>query len=95
MKCIASAILPGARVRVTGYTDRIGNERRNRDLSLQRAERVAAELERRLAARGITGATITIEGAGPEVSRFENDLPEGRFLSRGVSVVVEQAEGEN
>jgi outer membrane protein OmpA-like peptidoglycan-associated protein len=89
---IVSTVRPGARIRVVGYTDRIGNERRNRDLSLERAGRVAAELERRLVASGTTGATVTFEGAGPEVSRFENDLPEGRFLSRGVSVVVEQGE---
>jgi outer membrane protein OmpA-like peptidoglycan-associated protein len=87
---IASAIGAGAQIRIVGYTDRIGNERRNRDLSRERAERVGAALERRLAERSITGTEMTIEGAGSEVSRFENDLPEGRFLSRGVSVVIEQ-----
>jgi outer membrane protein OmpA-like peptidoglycan-associated protein len=50
----------GARIEVTGHTDRSGTPAGNQRLSLRRAQVVAAELVRRGVARG----DITIRGAG-------------------------------
>jgi outer membrane protein OmpA-like peptidoglycan-associated protein len=85
---IAAATADSERIIVTGYTDRIGDERHNAELSRLRAERVAEALRSALARRGVNDVTIMVKGAGVETERFENDLPEGRILSRGVSVVV-------
>lgn len=87
---LASSIRPGARVAITGYTDRIGMESRNEELSRHRADRVADALTRRLAALGITGVHIDAAGAGVETVRFGSVFPEARALSRGVYVLVEQ-----
>lgn len=87
---IAASALPGARITITGYTDRIGDEQYNAGLSRLRAEHVAEALRVALARRGTGDVTISLKGAGVETERFENDLPEGRILSRGVSVIVER-----
>jgi outer membrane protein OmpA-like peptidoglycan-associated protein len=91
---IAASIKEGARVTITGYTDRIGEERHNVQLSTQRAERVAAALRAQIRARGLEGIQLITTGAGIETARFANDVPEGRVLSRGVSVIVEQTISE-
>ncbi len=76
---IRGRIKPGARVSVTGYTDRIGDARFNQKLSRDRAQATADEL-------GVPGTTVT--GIG-EVDVHPNRLPEGRFYNRTVSVKVE------
>ncbi len=90
MSELASSIRPGARVTITGYTDRIGMESRNEELSRRRADRVADALTRRLSALGIGGVHIEAAGAGVENVRFGSVFPEARALSRGVYVLVEQ-----
>jgi outer membrane protein OmpA-like peptidoglycan-associated protein len=94
IRAIATAIKPGATVNVVGYTDRIGDERHNVALSEQRAANVASAIRTWLDALGIANVTVDSMGAGIETSRFGNDLPEGRMLSRGVSVTIEQNAGE-
>ncbi len=81
----------GEIITVTGYTDRIGDGKRNAGLSAERAEGVARALRELLARKGIVPATIETVGAGIDHDQFDNDLPEGRMLSRGVRVVVERA----
>ncbi|KXK55127.1 MAG: OmpA family protein [Chlorobi bacterium] len=91
---LSDRIRPGAAITITGYTDRIGDDRANQQLSRERADYVAGLLRQFLSQRGIGSATITTIGAGAETSRFPNQLPEGRILSRGVTVVVEQTRRE-
>jgi outer membrane protein OmpA-like peptidoglycan-associated protein len=87
---IAATVERGATIEVLGYTDRIGNDKHNTGLSLERAQMVARALRSQLDARGVKDVEIEAHGEGIETGRFENDLPEGRMLSRGVSVTVEQ-----
>ena len=94
IRSIATAIRPGATVKVIGYTDRIGGERHNAALSEQRAANVASMIRTWLDALGISNVTVDSMGAGIETARFGNDLPEGRMLSRGVSVTIEQNRDE-
>jgi outer membrane protein OmpA-like peptidoglycan-associated protein len=91
LKDIAAAVDAGSRVTITGYTDRIGSEEYNADLSRRRAERVAAILQEFLASRGVAGVEVDSEAGGIEKERFTNDLPEGRMLSRGVRLIVTAA----
>ena len=91
VRTIASLAAPGARVLVTGYSDRLGDPKRNFELSRERALRVVSALADELRRRGTAEVTIEAVGAGVDESRFSNDLPEGRFLSRGATIVVEQA----
>lgn len=91
VKEIVATLRDSARVIVTGYTDRVGDERYNVELSTQRAEKVATALRAASEARGIVGIRLTASGAGAQHERFDNSLPEGRGLSRGVVVLVDQS----
>jgi outer membrane protein OmpA-like peptidoglycan-associated protein len=77
---IRGRIKPSATVSVTGHTDRVGEADHNLKLSQDRAATVAAAL-------GTPGATISGEGESSPL--YDNNLPEGRFYSRTVSIVVE------
>lgn len=90
---LAALLRPGARVVVTGYADRIGMEHRNAELSAERARRVGATLRAQLDARGVADVTIRSVGSGADTERYPNDYPEGRALSRGVYLFVEQPAG--
>ncbi|HVZ41436.1 MAG TPA: OmpA family protein [Candidatus Kapabacteria bacterium] len=87
---LAGQMHDGARVRVVGYTDRIGDDSYNMELSRGRAQYVADRLKTFMSQRGIQPGDIEILGAGVDTSRFPNDLPEGRVLSRGATVTVDQ-----
>jgi outer membrane protein OmpA-like peptidoglycan-associated protein len=86
---IAGLIDAEAHIQVIGYTDRIGSEGYNVELSKRRAESVAAFLRGILRARGMKTIPIIDEAGGIDNERFGNDSPEGRVLSRGVLVVIE------
>jgi outer membrane protein OmpA-like peptidoglycan-associated protein len=77
---IRSRITSDATVTVTGHTDRIGDETYNQRLSEDRARNVARAL-------GI--APERASGLGERRLLYDNELPEGRFYSRTVSIVVE------
>lgn len=77
---IRARIAPGATVSVTGSTDRIGEEAYNERLSQERARNVARLL-------GV--APERVAGVGESNPPYDNDLPEGRFYSRTVTIVVE------
>ena len=51
---------------------------------------VVERVLREARALGIESVQFTATGAGIETARFANDVPEGRVLSRGVSILVEQ-----
>jgi len=87
---VAEVVAEGASISITGYTDRIGEEQHNIDLSRQRAEAAEAALRARLQRKGVRNVHFTVTGGGVETARFANDLPEGRVLSRGVNILVEQ-----
>lgn len=67
-------------ISIKGYSDRIGNNDRNKALSLERAYSVADYLgtDRKFA-----------KGIGEDVLLYDNELPEGRFYSRTVTIDVE------
>lgn len=87
---MAELLKPGAEIRITGYTDRIGDDRYNLELSQGRADYVAGRLRSLAAQRGIRDIRIEARGVGVETGRFPNELPEGRILSRGATVIIEQ-----
>lgn len=63
---------------VEGYTDRLGDNDYNQELSDNRAEAVGAAFE----------GNVKIEGHGEDVKTYNNTLPEGRFYSRRVDITV-------
>lgn len=77
---IRGRISPSATVTITGYTDRIGETEYNQRLSAERARTTAQALGLR---------PDQALGRGETTTLFNNDLPEGRFYSRTVTVVVE------
>ncbi len=80
---IAEAARGGARITVTGYTDRIGGEAHNAGLSRQRAERVAAALHDALRSL-LHGASGSASGSAPHPSG-------GRGASIDTRITVEGA----
>ncbi|MBI2794139.1 MAG: OmpA family protein [Ignavibacteria bacterium] len=77
---IKKRIVPGATVSIVGYTDKTGDDDLNLRLSDQRAKSVARELGQ---------PESVARGVGEALPQYDNDLPEGRFYSRTVEVVVE------
>lgn len=75
---VKDRIRPGASVEVIGSTDRTGEADYNMRLSEDRARNVARLL-------GVGGQ---VRGIG-ESDLYDNNLPEGRFYCRTVSIVVE------
>ena len=79
IRLIREYIKPASRVKVTGYTDRLGNSDYNQKLAEQRAATVA---------KALGGTSMTSEGIG-EADLYNSDLPEARLYTRTVEVVVE------
>jgi len=75
---VKERIAPGATVEIVGSTDRTGEAGYNARLSAERARNVAK----------LIGAGDVVRGIG-ESDLYDNDLPEGRFYCRTVSIVVE------
>lgn len=76
---IKPRISPTSTTTITGFTDRIGEVRVNQPLSEGRAQSAARAL-------GIPPANATGRG---ESDMYTNDLPEGRFYCRTVTILVE------
>ena len=72
-----------AKVSITGTTDRMGDESHNLQLSSRRATSASQALKIQKA---------DVQGAGEDTRTYSNDLPEGRFYSRTVNIVVERNE---
>lgn len=77
-------ISSNSKVRIVGYTDRIGNDMYNQRLSLERAQTVKSFLQSRA-----KDATFSTSGVGAGVEIYPNDRAVGRQLSRTVQVIVE------
>jgi WD40 repeat protein/outer membrane protein OmpA-like peptidoglycan-associated protein len=80
---IKTRLQRGSRVLITGYTDRAGDAAYNQKLSEDRAKTVATAL-------GTVVTRDTVRGSGENTTYFNNALPEGRFYSRMVEVVIIQ-----
>jgi outer membrane protein OmpA-like peptidoglycan-associated protein len=68
-------------VEIKGYTDNIGSESYNLQLSQKRAEALAKLLK-------LEGTKIKVEGLGETSPLYSQDSPEGRFYCRTVTVIV-------
>lgn len=87
---VARMAAEGMWIEVTGYTDKVGDAARNRELAMERAQRVVDTLltiRRRLALPAIPISQVRGQGESGE-SRFDNSRPEGRIFSRMVRVTV-------
>src|SRR5690606_22969275 len=74
---------PRARIRVAGYTDNVGNPRRNKALSEQRAQAVREYL----VTHGIEAGRIEAVGYGDENPIASNDTEVGRQQNRRIEAV--------
>lgn len=72
------------RVLVVGYTDSVGSDLYNRQLSLARAEAVRDAL----ATYGVDPARVRAEGRGESEPRAANDSEAGREANRRVEILV-------
>jgi outer membrane protein OmpA-like peptidoglycan-associated protein len=73
---IIKKLKDSSEVKITGYTDMIGDEKVNKELSEKRAKALATILS-------LKTIVPFIRGMG-ETNLFDNKLPEGRFYSRTV-----------
>lgn len=76
--------VPSMKVQIAGYTDSIGSDEYNRQLSQQRAEAVRDYLVQ----HGIAANRITAHGYGKESPIADNGTEEGRAENRRVEFVV-------
>ncbi len=75
---------PNVKVKIGGYTDNVGDPKKNKDLSDRRAKNVLAELVK----MGIVKDRLTAEGYGQENPVASNATDEGKARNRRVSVSV-------
>lgn len=80
---------PDRRLLVEGYTDSVGNDGYNMELSQRRADSV----RRALVLRGIDPARISTRGYGENFAIADNASPEGRALNRRVEVMITDRNG--
>ena len=78
---------PDRRVQIEGFTDSVGGDAYNQDLSERRAEAVKAALTM----RGIDSSRISTEGYGKAFPVASNSDSGGRQLNRRVEVVIGNA----
>jgi outer membrane protein OmpA-like peptidoglycan-associated protein len=75
---------PDRRVEIDGFTDSVGSDSYNEQLSLNRADSVKDALT----ARGIDSSRVTTQGFGKEYPVASNNEASGRQLNRRVEVVI-------
>ncbi len=81
---------PERRLRLEGYTDSVGSETFNLNLSQQRADAV----RRALLAQGVPNQRLEVAAEGEAYPVASNDTPEGRQQNRRVEVVVSDERGQ-
>ncbi len=77
---IKSRININSKVEITGFTDITGSDEQNQFLSSVRAETTY---------RNIKFWEAKFKGVGSNVKLFDNSIPEGRFYSRTVEIIIE------
>ncbi|NIG53956.1 OmpA family protein [Chitinophaga sp. Cy-1792] len=75
---------PGIQLAITGHTDNKGTNIYNEELSLKRANAVAAYLRRKKPAVSI----LTINGMGETMPVADNSTPQGRQKNRRVEIII-------
>jgi outer membrane protein OmpA-like peptidoglycan-associated protein len=80
---------PHTRILVEGFTDSVGSDAYNDELSQRRADSVAAAL----ATRGVPGDAIRAIGRGKSYPVATNDTPAGRQQNRRVQIVFSDTSG--
>ena len=75
---------PGRRVQIEGFTDSVGSDAYNQELSQRRADAVKAAL----LSRGVDPSRIATEGYGKAYPVASNSDSGGRQLNRRVEVVI-------
>ncbi|MDO6391907.1 OmpA family protein [Pontibacter sp. BT731] len=87
---VTPKIPQGGKVIIHGYTDIIGDETNNRNLSLARANDVKRIIEASLAKAGRKDVTFEVQGFGEDQSLapFDNKFPEERFYNRTVIIDI-------
>jgi outer membrane protein OmpA-like peptidoglycan-associated protein len=87
---VAPKIPKGATVIIHGYTDTIGDEDHNQELSFARASDVRKILENSMAKANRTDVKFESYGFGEDqkLSQFNNNFPEERFYNRSVVIDV-------
>jgi len=86
---VLDAIKPNSLVSVLGSTDRLGEAKYNKELSESRAKGVQDFMRR-------VNPNIRfqeVRGTGASLLPFDNDLPEGRYYCRTVSINVQTPRG--
>jgi len=78
---IRSDVKQNSKIKVSGFTDRIGDANYNKKLSTERARSTANKLNI---------PNTTFDGIGEDKLLYDNNLPEGRFYCRTVLVEVEE-----
>ncbi len=81
---------PGRRVLIEGFTDNVGSDAFNLDLSQRRADAV----QQALRARGISPTRIATRGYGEQYPVASNAAPAGRQQNRRVEIVISDPEGD-
>lgn len=74
---------PSAAIEISGHTDNVGGDKKNKRLSQQRADAVRAYL----IAKGIDASRITAVGYGDERPIASNNTPEGRQQNRRIEAM--------
>ncbi len=83
LKNVIPAISHKSTVKIYGYSDRIGEEKYNQRLALNRAENVRKILQAKA-----RNARYEVYGVGENIEVFDNNSPIGRQLSRTVQIYV-------
>jgi outer membrane protein OmpA-like peptidoglycan-associated protein len=92
---VADSITDGVQIRIAGYTDRMGDPGHNRELALARAQTVSDALQSTLQnLHRPLPVILSVEGLGGDNPPFNNDLPEGRILSRMVQITISRPAGK-
>jgi outer membrane protein OmpA-like peptidoglycan-associated protein len=79
---------PGLSLQVEGYTDSVGSDQVNQQLSERRADTVRDFL----ITQGVAGSAVSAQGFGKANPVASNDTPDGRQKNRRVQLVVNGAE---